>query len=202
MTTIAFLGLGHMGGPMAANLVAAGHTVRGFDPVTTLRDAAAEKGAAVYNSGADAVAGADVVITSLPNGAVVKACYAEILPAAKEGRAADRHVDDLGRRRPRDPSAVGRGRAGPTRRPGVGRHQGRDRRHAGLHGRRRGRRRRARPARAGSDGGQGHSLRRVRRRAGRQTVQQHGAGRSADRRSARRSCWPRSSACPRSRCST
>jgi 3-hydroxyisobutyrate dehydrogenase len=85
MTTIAFLGLGHMGGPMAANLVAAGHTVRGFDPVTTLRDAAAEKGAAVYNSGADAVAGADVVITSLPNGAVVKACYAEILPAAKEG---------------------------------------------------------------------------------------------------------------------
>ena len=33
MTTIAFLGLGNMGGPMAANLVAAGHTVRGFDPV-------------------------------------------------------------------------------------------------------------------------------------------------------------------------
>jgi len=85
MTTIAFLGLGHMGGPMAANLVAAGHTVRGFDPVTTLRDAAAEKGAAVYNSGADAVANADVVITSLPNGTVVKSCYAEILPAAKEG---------------------------------------------------------------------------------------------------------------------
>ncbi len=85
MTTIAFLGLGHMGGPMAANLVAAGHTVRGFDPVTTLRDAAAEKGAAVYTSGADAVAGADVVITSLPNGAVVKACSAEILPAATEG---------------------------------------------------------------------------------------------------------------------
>ena len=34
MTTVAFLGLGHMGGPMAANLVAAGHTVRGFDPLT------------------------------------------------------------------------------------------------------------------------------------------------------------------------
>ena len=33
MTTIAFLGLGNMGGPMAANLVAAGHTVHGFDPV-------------------------------------------------------------------------------------------------------------------------------------------------------------------------
>jgi len=85
VTTIAFLGLGHMGGPMAANLVAAGHTVRGFDPVTTLRDAAAAKGAAVYTSGAEAVADADAIITSLPNGAVVKACYAEILPAAKKG---------------------------------------------------------------------------------------------------------------------
>ena len=37
MTTIAFLGLGNMGGPMAANLVAAGHTVRGFDPVPALK---------------------------------------------------------------------------------------------------------------------------------------------------------------------
>ena len=45
MTTIAFLGLGHMGGPMAANLVAAGHTVRGFDPVAALKAAAADKGA-------------------------------------------------------------------------------------------------------------------------------------------------------------
>ncbi|HEY9266070.1 MAG TPA: 3-hydroxyisobutyrate dehydrogenase, partial [Mycobacterium sp.] len=44
-----------------------------------------EKGAAVYGSGAEAVAGADAVITSLPNGAVVKSCYAEILPAAKKG---------------------------------------------------------------------------------------------------------------------
>ena len=44
MTTIAFLGLGHMGGPMAANLVAAGHTVRGFDPVPALKAAAAEQG--------------------------------------------------------------------------------------------------------------------------------------------------------------
>ncbi len=85
MTTIAFLGLGNMGGPMAANLVAAGHTVHGFDPVVTLRDAAAEKGAAVYTSGAEAAAGADVVITSLPNGDIVKSAYAEVLPAAKDG---------------------------------------------------------------------------------------------------------------------
>lgn len=85
MTTIAFLGLGHMGGPMAANLVAAGQTVHGFDPVSALKDAAAENGASVFDSGADAVAGADVVITSLPNGDIVKGCYAEVLAAAKDG---------------------------------------------------------------------------------------------------------------------
>ena len=50
MTTIAFLGLGNMGGPMAANLVAAGHTVRGFDPVPALKAAAAEKGAQMFDS--------------------------------------------------------------------------------------------------------------------------------------------------------
>jgi 3-hydroxyisobutyrate dehydrogenase len=85
MTTIAFLGLGHMGGPMAANLVAAGHTVRGFDPVADLKDAAAAKGAQVFDSGAEAVAEADVVVTSLPNGDIVKRCYAEVLPASKAG---------------------------------------------------------------------------------------------------------------------
>ena len=85
MTTIAFLGLGHMGGPMAANLVTAGHTVRGFDPVADLKDAAAAKGAQVFDSGAEAVAEADVVVTSLPNGDIVKRCYAEVLPAAKAG---------------------------------------------------------------------------------------------------------------------
>jgi 3-hydroxyisobutyrate dehydrogenase len=85
VSTVAFLGLGHMGGPMAANLVAAGHAVRGFDPVAALKAAAAEKGAQVFDSGAEAVADADVVITSLPNGDVVKACYAEALPAAKTG---------------------------------------------------------------------------------------------------------------------
>ena len=85
MTTIAFLGLGHMGGPMAANLVNAGYTVRGFDPVPDLRAAAEQKGATVFDAGATAAAEADVVITSLPNGAIVKSCYAEALPAAKPG---------------------------------------------------------------------------------------------------------------------
>ncbi|BBX35089.1 3-hydroxyisobutyrate dehydrogenase [Mycolicibacterium mageritense DSM 44476 = CIP 104973] len=84
MTTIAFLGLGHMGGPMAANLVAAGHTVRGFDPVVAFREAAEAKGAQVFSSGAQAAAEADVLITSLPNGDIVKAVYAEVLAAAPQ----------------------------------------------------------------------------------------------------------------------
>jgi 3-hydroxyisobutyrate dehydrogenase len=74
-----------MGGPMAANLVAAGHTVHGFDPLPPLKAAAADKGAQVFDSGAAAVAGADVVMTSLPSGDIVKGCYAEVLPAAREG---------------------------------------------------------------------------------------------------------------------
>ena len=85
MTTNAFLGLGNMGGPMAANLVSAGHTVHGFDPVTALKEAAATKGATVFDTAADAVAGADVVITSLPNGDIVKSVYAEVVPAASSG---------------------------------------------------------------------------------------------------------------------
>src|SRR5215213_1802762 len=85
MTTIAFLGLGHMGGPMATNLLAAGHNVRGFDPVPAAKEVAASKGARVFDSGAQAAEEADVVITSLPNGDIVKAVYAEALHAAKTG---------------------------------------------------------------------------------------------------------------------
>src|SRR5437588_2980286 len=85
MTQIAFLGLGHMGGPMSANRVTAGHGVRGFDPVPTAVVAAAATGVEAFDSAADAVAGADVVITMLPNGDIVKRCYADILPAARPG---------------------------------------------------------------------------------------------------------------------
>ncbi|WP_375482224.1 3-hydroxyisobutyrate dehydrogenase [uncultured Mycobacterium sp.] len=85
MTTVAFLGLGHMGGPMSANLVGAGYFVRGFDPLSTAAAAATKNGVAVFDAGPDAVADADVVITMLPNGEVVKRCYADILPAAQRG---------------------------------------------------------------------------------------------------------------------
>ena len=85
MSTVAFLGLGHMGGPMSANLVAAGHTVRGFDPVAVAARAATDKGVAMYDSAAVAASDAEVVFTMLPHGDAVKRCYAEILPAASQG---------------------------------------------------------------------------------------------------------------------
>ena len=83
--TVAFLGLGNMGGPMATNLVAANHAVRGFDPVPGALSAAVEAGVTGFDSATDAVAGSDVVITMLPNGELVKRCYADILPAARPG---------------------------------------------------------------------------------------------------------------------
>ncbi|MFV0496143.1 3-hydroxyisobutyrate dehydrogenase [Mycobacterium sp.] len=82
---IAFLGLGHMGGPMSANLVAAGHGVRGYDPAPATAAAAAAHGAVTFGSAVEAVADADVIITMLPNGDIVKRCYIEILPVARPG---------------------------------------------------------------------------------------------------------------------
>ncbi|OMC09286.1 MULTISPECIES: 3-hydroxyisobutyrate dehydrogenase [unclassified Mycobacterium] len=85
MSAIAFLGLGNMGAPMSANLVAAGHIVRGFDPVPAAAAAGAAGGVTIFDSAAEAVAAADVVITMLPNGELVKRCYVDVLPTARAG---------------------------------------------------------------------------------------------------------------------
>jgi 3-hydroxyisobutyrate dehydrogenase len=85
MTAIAFIGLGNMGGPMAANLVKAGHKVVGFDLVETLRNGAAATGVAIAGSAREAVAGADVAISMLPAGRHVIAAWSDVLPAAKPG---------------------------------------------------------------------------------------------------------------------
>lgn len=74
-TRIAFIGLGHMGGPMAANLVTAGHTVTGFDLVPAALDTARANGITVADSAAAAVADAEVVITMLPSGRHVLGAY-------------------------------------------------------------------------------------------------------------------------------
>ena len=86
MTRIAFLGLGHMGLPMARNLVSAGHDVRGFDLVPAAVAAAQAAGIPVAASGADAVREAEVVITMFPAGRHVIAAYQdELLAAAAPG---------------------------------------------------------------------------------------------------------------------
>jgi len=75
MTRIAFIGVGNMGGGMAANLVKAGHEVRAFDLSPAALDAAAAKGATAFSSATEAVAGVDAVVTMLPNGAIVERFY-------------------------------------------------------------------------------------------------------------------------------
>jgi 3-hydroxyisobutyrate dehydrogenase len=85
MASIAFIGLGNMGGPMAANLVKAGHTVVAFDLVEASRKQAKSDGAAIADSAAGAVAGAEVVITMLPAGKHVLSVWNDVIPAMTKG---------------------------------------------------------------------------------------------------------------------
>src|SRR3954467_5898062 len=85
MATIAFIGLGNMGGPMAANLVKAGHKVVGFDLVQGLLDQAKADGATTAGSAAEAVKGADVVITMLPAGKHVVSVWTDVIPSVAKG---------------------------------------------------------------------------------------------------------------------
>ncbi|QHS11186.1 3-hydroxyisobutyrate dehydrogenase [Sinimarinibacterium sp. NLF-5-8] len=75
MATIAFIGLGHMGGPMALNLIKAGHALRVFDLAPAALEAAKTAGAQVAANPAEAVQGAEVVITMLPASRHVEGVY-------------------------------------------------------------------------------------------------------------------------------
>src|SRR2546430_2912656 len=85
MANIAFIGLGNMGGPMAANLVKAGHKVTAFDLVAASRDQAKSDGAAIAESAVASVKGAEVVITMLPAGKHVLGVWNEVVPVMAKG---------------------------------------------------------------------------------------------------------------------
>ena len=75
MAQVAFIGLGNMGGGMAANLVKAGFEVNAFDLAPAALQAAVEAGCSAAASAVAAVKGADYVVSMLPNGAIVEAIY-------------------------------------------------------------------------------------------------------------------------------
>lgn len=77
---IGFIGLGNMGGPMAANLLAAGHDVVGFDLTAPMPAGVAAAGTAV-----EAATGAQVVITMLPNGTILRSVADQVIPAMTAG---------------------------------------------------------------------------------------------------------------------
>ncbi|MCB2137251.1 MAG: NAD(P)-dependent oxidoreductase, partial [Rhodobacteraceae bacterium] len=77
---IGFIGLGNMGAPMARNLVAAGHEVIGHDLHAPMPD-----GVIGAISAAGAAKGADVVVTMLPNGQILRTVASELIPAMRKG---------------------------------------------------------------------------------------------------------------------
>lgn len=85
MTSLGFIGLGSMGGPMARNLLAAGHDVTVYDLDDTAVEAVADEGATAATSSADAVTGAEVVFLSLPTPGIVESTVEEIEAALEEG---------------------------------------------------------------------------------------------------------------------
>jgi 3-hydroxyisobutyrate dehydrogenase len=83
---IAFIGLGNMGGGMAANLVKAGHEVRAFDLSEPALAAAREAGCRTFPTAKEACQGAEAVVSMLPNGGIVKAVYwDDVIGHAPEG---------------------------------------------------------------------------------------------------------------------
>lgn len=75
MTTIGFIGLGNMGGPMARNLLKSGHRLRAFDLSSAAREAAAAAGATLVDRAGDAAMDAEAIVTMLPAGEHVRRVY-------------------------------------------------------------------------------------------------------------------------------
>ena len=167
--TIAFIGLGMMGRPMAARLAEAGFKLRLFDiSQKAVSDFVGAHPSALATASPKAAAqGADALITMLPDGKIVRQALIEGRDAAREGLAAGALVIDMSSSNPvdtqklaRDLAARGRGAA---RRAGVGRRQARHRRLAQHHGRRRRGRPRARAAGLRRHGQDHHAVRTGRR---------------------------------------
>jgi 3-hydroxyisobutyrate dehydrogenase len=85
MTSIGFIGLGHMGGPMAANLVKAGYTLKGFDLSQPLLEQARENGVIPCASLSETVDAVDIVITMLPAGKHVLSVWEELVVSVPSG---------------------------------------------------------------------------------------------------------------------
>ena len=77
---IGFIGLGNMGGPMARNLATAGHAVTGFDVAAPMPE-----GVTAAASAAEAASGAEIVITMLPDGAILRKVADQVIPAMQPG---------------------------------------------------------------------------------------------------------------------
>ena len=85
MPHIGFIGLGNMGGPMAANLAKSGEHVLGFDVATASRETSARDGVQIVANASGCVENADVVITMLPAGEHVLSVWNDIIPHARQG---------------------------------------------------------------------------------------------------------------------
>ncbi|MDP9807847.1 3-hydroxyisobutyrate dehydrogenase [Rhizobium tibeticum] len=85
MARIAFIGLGNMGGPMAANLVKAGHQVTGFDLAAPVLQAAQAQGVTAASHISQAVLDAEIVVTMLPQGKHVLSAWTDILRSIPAG---------------------------------------------------------------------------------------------------------------------
>ena len=179
MARIAFIGLGNMGGGMAANLAKAGHDVRAFD----LSEEALDQGGGARlpraGSAAEAVADAEAVVTMLPAGKHVRDVYegAVIGTAPASAILIDCSTIDVATAREEIEKARGR-RLSDGRRAGLRRHRRGRGRHAHLHGRRQPTRRSSAPSRILADDGQGGDpCRRPGLGPGGQDLQQHAARR-------------------------